>query len=226
AYKAESTPIEGATTGSGDLKFRYHAELSELPEEIAKGIRPAHGGFAKTPSGDLYFGLQGTGLISLSADLKTKTLVSDADFLTQGGLHNTTYIDRDGGMLVLPDNDNGQIHIVKTDGTEVKTLGKPAILPEGKYAPTDADLASDGKVYVVDGYGESKLAFTIDLDKMDYDEVKFGGPAGPGRQEGKFSTNHGITFDPTDDTVLIADRERQWAQKLKLDGEFVEGYDM
>lgn len=226
AYKPSTAPTEGATTGSGDLTFRYNAELSELPLAIAKGILPAHGGFAKAPNGEIYFGLNGTGLIRLSADLKTKTLVSAADFLTSGGLHNATYVDRDGGLLVLPDNNQGQIHVVKIDGTEVKTLGKPDILPEGGYAPTDADIASDGKVYVSDGYGSSKLIFTLDLDTMEFDEMKFGGPVGDGRQEGKFSTPHGVTFDRTDDTVVVADRERQWAQKLTLDGEFVEGYDM
>lgn len=226
AYKGDAKPTPGATTGSGDLKFKYNAELSELPEEIAKGITAAHGGFGKAPNGDLYFGLNKTGLIRLSADLKTKTLVSASESLLKGGLHNAAYIDRDGGMIVLPDNNNGRILVVKLDGSEVKTLGKPSILPDGKYAPTDVDIASDGKLYVCDGYGSSKLVFTIDLDKMDYDEVKFGGRTGKGRTEGKFSTNHGVTFDPTDDTLVIADRERQWAQKLTFDGEFVEGYDM
>ena len=215
-----------ATTGSGNLQFKYHPELSQLPEAIAKGIRKAHGGFGKAPNGEVYFGLNGTGLIRVSADLKTKTLVSASLSLLQGGLHNCAYVDRDGGSLVLPDNQNGRILIVKLDGSEVKTFAKPDFLPAGKYAPTDADIAADGNVYICDGYGASKTVFTLDLDKMAYGEVKFGGIAGAERTEGKFSTNHGVTFDPTDNTLIIADRERQWAQKLTCNGKFIEGYDM
>ncbi len=226
ANTADSKPTPDATTGSGDLKFRYHAELSELPAEIAKGIKAAHGGFGKAPNGELYFGLNKTGLIKLSADLKTKTLVSASKLLTEGGLHNCAYLDRDGGMLILPDNNKGRLLVVKLDGSEVKALKKPDFLPKGKYAPTDADIASDGKVYVCDGYGSSKLVFTFDSESMEYGEVAFGGKTGKGRTEGKFSTNHGVTFDPKDDTLVIADRERQWAQKLTFEGEFVEGYDM
>ncbi|QDT67983.1 hypothetical protein MalM25_08920 [Planctomycetes bacterium MalM25] len=221
-----SEPTPGATTGSGDLQFKYNAELSALPEEIAKGILPAHGGFAKAPNGEIYFGLNRTGLIKLSADLRTKTLVSASENLTKGGLHNAAYVDRDGGLLILPDNNKGRVLVVKLDGSEVKTLGVPTFL-EGKYAPTDADVAADGLVYICNGYGASKTVFTLDLDALDYGEHKFGGRVpGKGRTKGKFSTNHGVTFDPTDETLVIADRERQWAQKLTTAGEFVEGYDM
>ena len=223
---ASGKPKEDGVTGSGDLKFRYHRELSELPANIAAGIKAAHGGFGKAPGGELYFGLQGTGLIRISADLKTKTLVSATKSLLHGALHNCVYIDQDGGILVMPDPAKGRVLLVKTDGTEVKTFGRPDFLPNGKYAPTDADLAGDKKIYVCDGYGSSKLVFTLDLEGQKFGEVKFGGPAGAGRKEAKFSTNHGITFDPVDGTLIVADRERQWAQKLTCDGEFVEGFDM
>ena len=226
----EGQPIENGVTGSGDLKFRYHAELSKLPAEVAKGIIAAHGGFGKAPNGDIYFGLNGTGLIRMSADLKTKTLVSSSESLLKGGLHNCTYVDREGGILVLPDNDTGRVLMVGLDGSEVKTLGRPDFLSEGAYRPTDADVADDNHLYVCDGYGSSKSVFTIDLESKEYGEYKFGGPAkraqGKDREGAKFTTNHGILFDSKDGTLLIADRENQWAQRLKTDGEFIEGYDM
>ena len=139
----DGTPDSSRVTGSGDLRFRYHAALSKLPKNIATGIAKAHGGFAKTPSGEIYFGLNGTGLIRVSADLKTKTLVSKSNSLVKGGLHNCTYVDRDGGFLVLPDNRTGRILMVQTDGTEIKTLGRPPFLNEGTFAPTDVAAARD-----------------------------------------------------------------------------------
>ena len=219
----DGTPDSSRVTGSGDFRFRYHAELSTLPKNIAVGIAKAHGGFAKTPNGEIYFGLNGTGLIRVSADLKTKTLMSKSDSLVKGGLHNCTYVDRDGGFLVLPDNRTGRILMVKTDGTEIKTLGRPPFLDKGKFAPTDVTAARDSNLYVCDGYGVSKSVFTIDLDQGNYGELKFGGAAGPGQQPTKFSTNHGIVFDKDDNTLIVADRERQWLQKLTHEGEFVEG---
>ncbi|TWT96187.1 hypothetical protein Pla108_32750 [Botrimarina colliarenosi] len=219
-----------AVTGSGDLQFRYRADLSELPEEIAKGIKKAHGGFAKTPSGEIYFGLEGTGLIRLSADLTTKTLVSTNDAMAGGALHNTTYLDRKGGMLILPDPARGRVYATRLDGEVVATLGRPEVNDyyknlDNAYRPTDADMASDGVVYVCDGYA-GRYVLTADLDDEKFFDRNFGGKVqGAGRTEGEFSTNHGVTFDPTDDTLLIADRERQWIQRVTLAGEFVEGFD-
>ena len=219
----DGTPDSSNVTGSGEFRFRYHAELSKLPKNIAAGIAKAHGGFAKTPSGEIYVGLNGTGLIRVWADLKTKTLVSKSDSLVKGGLHNCTHVNRDGGFLVLPDNRTGRILMVQTDGTKIKTLGRPPFLGKGKFAPTDVAAAGDSNLYVCDGYGVSKSVFTIDLDQGKYGELKFGGAAGPGKQPSKFSTNHGIVFDNVDNTLIVADRERQWLQKLTHDGEFVRG---
>jgi hypothetical protein len=226
-----------ATTGSGELRFRYRADLSELPENIARGIARAHGGFAVAPSGEVYFGLEGTGIIRVTADLKTKTLLEPNEATTGGGLHNTTYIDRDGiakgGVLVTPDNNRGRVLVLTLGGEVIATLDRPdaEIDPHygdinNGYAPTDTALTPDGTLYICDGYGPGKRVLTADLDKMVYTPQVFGGPVpGEGRTEGKFSTNHGVTYDPIDKTLAIADRERQWVQKLDLDGSFVSSID-
>ncbi|QDT67984.1 NHL repeat protein [Planctomycetes bacterium MalM25] len=225
AFKSKKGPTPGATTGSGDLRFKYNAELSKLPSEIADRILRAHGGFAKTPGGDLYFGLRDTGLIHLSADLRTKTLIAANEYYASGGLHNCAYLERDGGLLIIPDDEGGRILIVDLEGNEVKTLKRPPFFPKGNYKPTDIDIASNGKAYVADGYGSTKKVFTIDLETMDYEAIKFGDRVTDSNQTpGRFSTSHGVTFDPTDDSVVVADRERQWVQKFDLDGEFLAGF--
>ena len=222
-----------ALTGEGDYRFRFNAELSRLPEAISAGIGRAHGGFAKTPSGEVYFGLEGTGLIRISADLREKTLVSQSPSLIAGGLHNTTFVDRDGGLLVLPDNNTGRVLVVSTDGEPVATLGRPGADideyyadPDNGYAPTDTEfVAPDGMVYVTDGYSDSKNVLAVDLDKQAYVRRIAGGKAPKGQQTpAKFSTCHGLVWDPIDETLAIADREHHWVQKLNLDGDFVSGY--
>lgn len=227
----EDPANEKAVTGSGDLRFRYRADLSELPEEIAKGIKKAHGGFAKTPQGEIYFGLEGTGLIRLSADLKTKTIVSTSDDMKGGALHNTTYLKKDGGLLILPDPARGRVYATTLDGKTVATIGRPDVNDyyknaENRYRPTDADLATDNVLYICDGYSAGKYVLAADLEEEKFFDRYYGGPVtGEGREEGKYSTNHGVTFDPHDATLLIADRERQWIQRMTLTGEFVEGFD-
>ncbi|MGL4511902.1 MAG: hypothetical protein ACRCT8_02340 [Lacipirellulaceae bacterium] len=234
AEPATASPAADATTGAGELKFRYREDLSELPEGVAKGIVRAHGGFAKVPTGDVYFGLEGTGVVRVSADLTTKTLLKPNPATTDGGLHNTTYVERNGGMLVVPDNNRGFVLLLSMDGDVVASLGRPggdidkhyedAANP---YAPTDTEVAPDGVLYICDGYGSGKFVLTADIEKMVYTPKHFGGPVpGEGRTEGKFSTNHGVTYDPTDNTLAVADRERQWVQKLNFDGEFVSGIDL
>ncbi|TWT48508.1 hypothetical protein [Botrimarina hoheduenensis] len=224
AFSADPKP--GAVTGSGDFVFRYNAELSALPAEIAAGIKDAHGGFAKGPDGAVYFGLVRTGVIRIAPDLKHKTLLSKTKAVVTGALHNTTYVaDAEGDYLVLSDPELGDVDFIRTDGSDIGTLGKPASV-DGAYRPTDADVASNGLLYVCDGYGSTKQILTADPKALAYGPLAFGGPAGKGRTPGKFSTNHGVTFDPTDDTLLIADRERQWVQRLSLSGEFIEAYDL
>ena len=220
-----------ATTGSGDLRFRLRPDLSELPEAIAGGIVRAHGGVAKAPDGSLYFGLVGTGVVRVSADLREKTLVSGRKELVEGGLHNATYLDQEGGVVVLPDNVLGRLLLLNLRTGEVASVGRPTVDPyyddpAKPYRPTDADTDGAGTLFVCDGYAPSKLVLTVDLKTMTYGANNFGGPV-PDRDRtpGRFSTNHGVTFDPEDGSLWIADRERQWVQRLTTSGDFLEGHD-
>ncbi|MEQ8848548.1 hypothetical protein [Botrimarina sp.] len=229
AAVAEAGP--DATTGSGDLRFRYRADLSQLPGAINASIERAHGGFAKAPDGSLYFGLKGVGVVRVSADLREKTVVAGDQAMQHAGLHNTTYVDRDGGLLVLPDNEQAKVYVLKTDGSKVGELGRPAVNDyyrddSNPYRPTDTDVGTDGTLYVCDGYSPGKYVVTADLGGLAYNDFFFGGAvSGPGREEGRFSTNHGVTRAPSEDALVIADRERQWLQKVTPKGDFIEGYD-
>ena len=227
-----SAPDSQAVTGQGPFRFRYNAELSELPAEVAAGIERAHGGFAKAPGGEVYFGLKGVGPVRISADLKTKTVVPSSQAVRTGGLHNATYVDQRGGLLVLPDNEHAEVHIISTTGEDVARLGRPDVHAyyenqENPYRPTDVELAANGRLYICDGYSPSRLVLTASLEGPGYESLTFGGrvPDG-GRTPGKFSTNHGVTADPTDGALVIADRERQWLQRFNLSGDFLGSIDL
>ena len=240
---AQPTPeTEMATTGAGDLQFRYHADASLLPPEIADKILPAHGGFAKLPNGEVYFGLPEVGLIHMSADLMNKTVLTTSDEVRSGDLHNTTYARHQGQeVLILPDPGEGQIHFLKLNGETLATLGRPAVndyyrAEENPYKPTDTQVGPDGSVYICDGYSAGKYVLKADLDlsgteaTATFRDDHFGGPSGKkgveGRAPGKFSTNHGITLSEDEQTLLVSDREHHWVQRLTPDGEFIEGIDV
>ena len=115
---------------------------------------------------------------------------------------------------MLPDNGLACVHVVRLGDGGVETIGRPSVNeyyadPKNGYAPTDADVGADGTLYVCDGYSAGKYVLTVDLAERAYKDEHFGGSVtGPGRTPGRFSTNHGITFDPTAGAFWIADRER------------------
>lgn len=231
---AEGSTESAGVTGAGRFRFRYDAELSELPAEIADNIGPAHGGFAKTPSGEVYFGLTGTGLIRVSADLREKVVLDASPEVQSGGLHNTTYARVRGlDLLIVPDEADGEVHVVTLDGRATATLGKPkvnAYYAEGAapYRPTDTALGPGDLLYICDGYGPGKQVVTAKIGSggaASYGDLHFGGRAESRQTRGKFSTNHGVTPGEDGETLLIADREHQWLQRMKWSGEFVEGID-
>ena len=232
ANSSESPTDPNAVTGSGDLTFRYRADLSALPEAINAGIVHAHGGFARAPSGEIYFGLEATGVVRVSADLTEKSIICDAPEVRVGGLHNTTYVDQLGGVVVLPDNGLGEIHAVNLQTGAVHTVGRPGVNEyyndaENPYAPTDTDTDPEGRLFVCDGYSPGKYVLNLELQSGEYGAAYFGGPVAKGEKTpGKFSTNHGITYDPEANAFWIADRERHWAQLISPEGDFIRGVDM
>lgn len=230
--RAAAAPPADAITGSSAFRFRYNAELSKLPKEITEHIEKAHGGFAKGPDGEVYFGLKNVGPVRISPDLRTKTVIPSSEGVRTGGLHNTTYVDRDGGLLILPDNEHAEIHILTVKGEEAGRLGRPDVNEyyedeSHPYRPTDVEVAGNGTLYVCDGYSPGKYVLTASLEGPSYGAFWFGGPIpGKGRTPGKFSTNHGLTLDPQDGTLVIADRERQWTQRFDLEGKFIDSVDI
>ena len=77
-------------TGTGRYTFR-HFPL-EIPQEMAKHIRGAHGGFARDPEsrggdGSTYFSLKNVGLLKLKADLSEIQVIGGNSAITGVNLH-------------------------------------------------------------------------------------------------------------------------------------------
>jgi hypothetical protein len=83
-----------------------------------------------------------------------------------------------------------------------------------KYLPTGTAVASNGDVYVADGYGSS---FVIQYDREGNYIRHFGGR---GKQEGSINSAHGIAIDNRkgQETILVSSREDACFKRYSLDG--------
>jgi hypothetical protein len=97
---------------------------------------------------------------------------------------------------------------------------------EGQYKPTAVAVAPDGRIFVGDGYGKSWVHL-YDKERKYLKSI-----GGPGTEDGKFQTPHGLWLDKRGSSdshgeplLLVCDRENHRLQWFTLDGAFVRKMD-
>jgi len=107
------------------------------------------------------------------------------------------------------------------DGTVEWTLRCPmesGIYKDEKgFNPCAVTVGPDGSLYVADGYGSN---FVLKFDKDRKFVKAFGGP---GKEEGKFNTCHGIRLDTRNGkpVLFVCDRNNNRVEYWDLDGNFI-----
>ena len=157
-----------------------------------------------------------------------------------GGAHGLHLNKEDGEEFFYFCDINREI-VVKTtlDGEEIFTLGRPA--QSDPYArtdengenipwkPTNLAVASNGDIYVGDGYGSS---YVVQYSRTGEHLRTFGGSGnGSGDGPGQLKVPHGIIIDDRagEERLLVADRSNNRLQSFTLDGRhhsFVGGVDL
>ena len=146
-----------------------------------------------------------------------------------GGEHYFTFphglsVGRDGFVYTADSRD----HTVRkwtNDGRLVLTLGSanqnaPAFSGKPFNRPTHATVASNGDIYVSDGYGNANIHCFSEQG-----ELKFSWGV-PGNGPGEFNTVHSVFIDHDDgDTLYVADRFNNRVQFFTLNGEFLGQWD-
>jgi hypothetical protein len=138
-----------------------------------------------------------------------------------GGLHGMTlHKEGDEEFLYLAHTQRQQVIKATTDGEVIWTIGVPTESGHypnpARYKPTDVSVASDGSVFIADGYGSSWVhKYTSEGEYV----LSIGGP---GKEPGKFRTPHGLYVDERGEEprLLVADRENGRLQVFDLDGNF------
>ncbi len=212
-------------SGQGELKFRVLYTANHLPPAAQAVLKSAHGGFAadrRDGKGEIYFALAGAGVVRLSADLQSASLLATAPAVTSTNMHNTKiWYAADGrAFLTFPANDAGKVFTTDLDGRLVHTLdppepgadlGHPAATAyfkgRGNFVPTDVEQL-DGLLYVATGYSNLDFVLTARIlstapFRAEWHDLAFGGK---GTGPGQFGTGHGITIPPGARRIDVADR--------------------
>jgi DNA-binding beta-propeller fold protein YncE len=205
-----------ATTLGADLKWSIVPNYFDAkPDNQMLG--PCHGGAVIDKAGNIY----------VTTDTERGMVV----FSPQGKFLRAVGPTRIHGLELR--EENGVEHIyaarpqehevvkLKLDGEQEWAIHFPeeaGIYKEAKkFNPCAVTVAPDNSIFVADGYGEN---YVLKFDKDRKFVKAFGGP---GTEEGKFKTCHGIALDTRQGQPLlfVCNRNNNRVEYWDLDGKFV-----
>jgi hypothetical protein len=201
--------LASTTTFAAELKY------SIAPNFFALG--PCHGGVVIDQAGNIY----------VSTDTERGIVI----FSPAGKFLRAVGPTRIHGLEIRAENGLEYIYAarpadhevvkLKLDGEPVWTIHFPTeagiYKDEKEFNPCAVTVAPDGSIFVADGYGSN---FVLKYDKNRKFVKAFGGP---GAEEGKFKTCHGIALDtrPGKPLLLVCNRNNNRVEYWDLDGNFV-----
>jgi sugar lactone lactonase YvrE len=199
-----------ATSPIATLPFEAHAEWERLPAGMTLHETP---GVSVAADDTVY-------LLTRNTENPVIALTRDGEFLRSFGAG--TFTDRTHAILAAPDGfiyaaDDGAHAITKwtPDGELVMTIGTPGQaapkfsgLPFNR--PTDMVVASDGSIFISDGYGNARI------HKYSAEGELLFSWGEPGIDAGQFMCPHNLGI--SGERIYVADREALRVQVFDLDG--------
>ncbi|MCL6267089.1 6-bladed beta-propeller [Flagellimonas myxillae] len=144
------------------------------------------------------------------------------------GGHGLTLHDENGTeYLYICDNNRHEVIKTTLDGKVIQVLPFPEesgkYQKKEEYVPTETAIASNGDIYVADGYGAQYITH---YDAKGNIKNIFGGR---GEEDHLFNNAHGICIDdrdPNNPALLITARQQNKLKRFSLDGEHLGTIDL
>ena len=205
---------DGALTGQGDWIYQTVLNWGRIPGQ--EHIGSTHGGVAVDKNGHIY----------VSTDGPNGVIVYEPDgtFIRSWGEPSRRFhslaMREEAGKEYLYAAGGSRICKLDLDGKVVLQINnKPGSDDLGWTNATAVDAASDGTIFVADGYG-TNLIYKYAPDG------KFLGKFGArGKEPGQFNTCHGLTVDtrnPERPLLVVCDRENLRIQLIDFNGKSVD----
>jgi DNA-binding beta-propeller fold protein YncE len=204
------------TMAAAELKYSITPDFFEQ-NPGNKSLGPCHGGAVLDRAGNVY--------ITTDTERGIVVFSPQGKFIRAFGptrIHGLE-LRRERGVeyLYAARHSDHEVVKLKLDGEQVWTLHYPAesglYKDANGFKPCAVTVAPDGSIFVADGYGSN---FVLKFDKNRKFVKAFGGP---GQEEGKFNTCHGIALDPRPrkPLLLVCNRNNNRVEHWDLDGNFV-----
>jgi DNA-binding beta-propeller fold protein YncE len=208
--------LVSTTTFAAELKYSITPNFFEKDPDY-QPLGPCHGGVVIDKAGDIYVTTDTPrGIVVFSPAGKFlravgPTRIHGLELREENG---TQYIyaarpsDHEVVKLKLNGEQEWAIHFPQEAGIYKDANG---------FKPCAVTVAPDGSIFVADGYGAN---YVLKYDKDRKFVKAFGGP---GAEEGKFKTCHGIGLDTRQGKplLLVCNRNNNRVEYWDLDGNFV-----
>jgi DNA-binding beta-propeller fold protein YncE len=208
--------LVATAVSAAELKYSIVPGFFETDPE-QKSLGPCHGGAVIDKAGNIY----------VTTDTKRGIAIysSEGKFLRAVGptrIHGLEIREENGVEYIYAARPSDHdVLKLKLDGTQEWALHYPAesglYKDANAFKPCAVTVAPDGSIFVADGYGSN---FVLKFDKDRKFVKAFGGP---GKEEGKFQTCHGIGLDTRQGKplLLVCNRNSNRVEHWDLDGNFV-----
>jgi DNA-binding beta-propeller fold protein YncE len=182
-----------------------------------KQLGPCHGGAVVDKAGNIYVTTDtDRGMIVFSPEGKFQRNVGPSH------IHGLEIRTEGGEQFIYGARPNHhEVVKLKLNGEQVWKLEYPKeagiYTNANMFKPCAVTVSKNGSIFVADGYGAN---YVLKFDKNRKFVKAFGGP---GAEEGKFNTCHGIAVDTRQgkELLLVCDRNNNRVEYWSLDGKFL-----
>jgi len=203
-------------SSAADLKYSVVTNFFE-ENPGGQALGPCHGGVVIDKAGDIYVSTDTPrGMVVFSPEGKFLRAVGPS------GIHGLELRQEKGGEVIYAARPaSHEVVKLKLNGEQEWSIKFPEEAGIYKNAdgfkPCAVTVAADGSIFIADGYGAN---YVLKFDKDRKFVKAFGGP---GEEEGKFKTCHGIAVDIRSGKplLLICNRNNNRVEYWDLDGNFI-----